>query len=363
MDGMTDESVVAPELSRRHANDAAQESGVRSGGSATADGREPIAEFLFGTVRDRAAIAATAIAVPVVGASVKGERWTVRGPVVVEERGGMLLRRAPGYSLGVLRVPLGESADLESRVAAAYSLMFEELAKSPHLVLSRIWNYLPRINEGEGDDERYVRFCVGRAQAMEAALPESRYPTATCVGIEGEDFVVGFLAADRTVHHLENPRQVSAFRYPRIYGRKSPAFARGSLVQDGNQALLFLGGTASIRGSASLFPHDVDAQCVEAMRNIEALLDRAGRQVSLRSALRPKMLRVYLRDQDHADVVQNRVRDRFGDEVALLLLRADLCRKELLLEIDGVFAATIDETHRQERGRCEVGIDVVAGAC
>lgn len=360
--GATIESVVARKLARSSTGGAASEGAVRPRGCSTADGQESLADFVFGTVPDVGGLAVTPISVPVVGASASSERWTVRGPVVVEERGGMLLRRAPGAMLGVLRVPFGESLDLESRVAASYRFIFKELARFPQLALSRMWNYLPRINEGEGDDECYVRFCVGRALAMEAALPESRYPTATCVGVDGEHLVVTFLATDRTVHHLENPRQVSAFHYPRIYGRKSPAFARASLVEDGNQALLFLGGTASIRGSASLFPQDVDAQCLEAMRNIEALLDRAGRQLSLRSVLRPKVLRVYLREQGHAGVVQSHLRDRFGSEVPLLLLHADLCRKELLLEIDGVFAATIDETHRMESRRSDVGIDVVAGA-
>src|SRR3990167_905899 len=141
--GTTIESVVARRLARPSTGGAESDGAVRSRGCPTADGREPLAGFLFGTVPDVGGLAATPIAVPVVGASASWERWMVRGPVVVEERGGMLLRRAPGTMLGVLRVPLGESADLESRVAAAYRVIFEELARSPQLALSRMWNYLP----------------------------------------------------------------------------------------------------------------------------------------------------------------------------------------------------------------------------
>ena len=34
----------------------------------------------------------------------------------------------------------------------------------------RLWNYLDAINLGDGDDERYRRFCDGRARGMITAV-------------------------------------------------------------------------------------------------------------------------------------------------------------------------------------------------
>ena len=35
----------------------------------------------------------------------------------------------------------------------------------PHLI--RVWNYMPDINRGEGEQERYKQFCLGRLDAFD----------------------------------------------------------------------------------------------------------------------------------------------------------------------------------------------------
>ena len=97
----------------------------------------------------------------------------------------------------------------------------------PHLL--RSWNYLDAITEGEGDAERYRRFCVGRAAGL-GEVQIGTLPAATAIGrCDGvRTLQVYWLAARRPGTPVENPRQVSAYRYPRQYGPQSPSFARAA---------------------------------------------------------------------------------------------------------------------------------------
>ena len=99
----------------------------------------------------------------------------------------------------------------------------------PHLI--RAWNYLPAINDGSGDRERYRRFCLGRARALEAADVSGQSLCAgTAIGGEEPMLRIYGLFGTRPGVNIENPRQISAYRYPRCYGPRSPSFARATAV-------------------------------------------------------------------------------------------------------------------------------------
>jgi len=67
--------------------------------------------------------------------------------------------------------------------------------------------------------------------------------------------------------------------------------------------------------------------------NAARLLDAAGSTSSL-GAMSP--LKVYVRHASDVQIVRELLCVRLGDEVPLLLLQGDVCRRELLLEIEGV---------------------------
>src|SRR5690606_13866131 len=72
---------------------------------------------------------------------------------------------------------------------------------------------------------------------------------------------------------VENPRQVSAYRYPRQYGPTPPAFAR-AMLSPAKQ--LLVSGTASVVGHASHHVGDAAAQLDETARNLDSLMRTAG---------------------------------------------------------------------------------------
>jgi chorismate lyase/3-hydroxybenzoate synthase len=149
------------------------------------------------------------------------------------------------------------------------------------------------------------------------------------------------LAGRKPGLQIENPRQLSASLYPPRYGLRSPMFARAALVPNGRGAQLLVSGTASIVGHESLHIGDPEAQLEETARNFEALVEAAMKADSggpRASRVRLESLKVYLRNrEDYARLIP-RIRRLFAVEAQPLVLRADICRRELLVEIEGTYA-------------------------
>ena len=223
---------------------------------------------------------------------------------------------------------------------AAYRGLLRFHAQSPFRHVWRVWNFITAINEGEGDEERYRLFCLGRARALaaaHAASPDIVYPAASAVGkpTGARTLQVCWLAGRNPGETLENPRQVSAYDYPRRYGPAAPSFSRAMLTP---HPMLLISGTASIVGHASVHPGDAAAQLEETLANLDGLLRQAHARAGLGSArLGPESLvKVYLRNGTDTAAIESRLRERLGQEVPFLVVAADICRSELLLEIEVV---------------------------
>jgi chorismate lyase / 3-hydroxybenzoate synthase len=135
------------------------------------------------------------------------------------------------------------------------------------------------------------------------------------------------------VRHVENPRQVSAYHYPQRYGPRAPTFSRAALAEAGDGRLgLFISGTASIVGHESVHPGDVRAQVRETLANLQAVLANASSKSTVRWSLRDVQGVVYVRHaHDYEAVV-----DALGrDAGEMVFLHADICRRELDVEIEG----------------------------
>jgi enamine deaminase RidA (YjgF/YER057c/UK114 family) len=226
---------------------------------------------------------------------------------------------------------------MEGAAEDAYTQLFDLLAErgQPHLL--RLWNYMARINEVAGELERYRQFNVGRQRAFMAARRSAFVgaPAACALGTERGPLTLHFLAGEVAPRAVENPRQVSAYRYPSVYGPSSPTFSRAALADvGGGREALFISGTASIVGHATLHAGDVRAQAEEAMNNIDALLQSAAQQ-GARAAhgLGTLDCTVYLRHASDLPTVREVIARRTGAHRAIYL-RADICRSDLLMEIE-----------------------------
>jgi chorismate lyase/3-hydroxybenzoate synthase len=248
-----------------------------------------------------------------------------------------------------LHLHLDESAPdaLASLTAAAYRRLFAaaRVRGYPHPL--RIWNYFPAINQEVGGLERYRAFCVGRHAALRAERAElaTHLPAASAIGTREPGLRLYALAAREAGRQIENPRQVSAFHYPAQYGPQSPSFSRAILKHWGERDdHLYISGTASVVGHASQHL-DPMAQLDETLLNLEALIAQANRRTP--APLHPALFRVYARSDLDPTPVRERIARAFGPDIPLLLLRADICRQDLLIEIEGL-ATSATTRHRQD---------------
>jgi chorismate lyase/3-hydroxybenzoate synthase len=260
------------------------------------------------------------------------EIWRSRGSITHGTDGALRWASDGDYTFLALEIGEADHGGIAATTQAAYALLsrWRQASVTPHFL--RLWNYLDAINAGEGDDERYRQFCSGRAVGMDAAFAAT-YPAATAIGVRDGRRVLQIyaLAARLPGSAVENPRQLNAWRYPRQYGPAAPGFARGMRAPTPS-AQLYISGTAAIVGHASHHAEDASAQLDETLANLDALLAAAGNRTSLGAG---SLLKVYLRRAADEAAVHAGLRARLGKAANLLLLHGDICRRELLLEIDG----------------------------
>lgn len=267
------------------------------------------------------------------------EVWRAGGAVVHGHDGDLRWAEDGALLFGALEIDEGE-AGLEAASAQAYARMTAAVRARGYPHLLRTWNYLDAITVGEGDDERYRRFCLGRANGL-GMFDTATLPAATAIGrVDGvRTLQVYWLAARTPGTALENPRQVSAYRYPRQYGPQPPSFARAMLPSSPHMPLL-LSGTASVVGHESRHHGRIAAQVEETFANFDALIAAArARRPELPARFGPgSRLKVYVRDAAALPEVAALLDTRLGAEVPRVLLHAAVCRRELEVEIDGVHA-------------------------
>lgn len=235
--------------------------------------------------------------------------------------------------------------DIEQATARAYRDLLEQVRPSSHPYLLRIWNYFSAINKGHGDKERYRGFCVGRSQSVDGQF-NTPPPAATAIGTDSNatavpHFQLIALCSNQAARTLENPRQTPAWRYPREYGPVPPGFSRGIILdEDTESPRLLASGTASIVGHVSQHIGEVAGQLGESLANLQALLDEGSKQSGRDFYLSDcEALRVYLRKPEDLAVAESMITAAGIDRDRVLYLRGDICRRELDVELEGVFVA------------------------
>ena len=219
----------------------------------------------------------------------------------------------------------------------------------------RTWLYLGDIVGSEGETQRYKELNRARtdfyqgirfgANLTPPGWDRTVYPASTGIGTEGNDVVMSGIALvsyrnDVVLLPLENPQQTSAFDYGHQFGPKSPKFARAMAIVTGNLATIFVSGTASITHSETQFIGDVEGQTRQTLDNIAALIGednfRQHGMPALGATLEDLGLaRVYIKRQEDYAKTKAVCQERLGDLPTVYAV-ADVCRPELLVEIEGI---------------------------
>jgi len=267
------------------------------------------------------------------------EVWIARRIVATGNDGG--IRFAADDHEIIAHIEAVEDSDVAQCVEATYLRLIATVVGCGFSHLVRFWNFIPQLNQGVGDAERYKQFCIGRGRALQPFA--TRYmapPAASCVGRVPGAISICVLASKSAALSCENPRQISAFRYPRRYGPVAPEFSRSMILQRPEEDLLLAAGTASIVGHETRHVGDPVAQTRETLANLHAVVQRANeRRLSAAHfpTYAPANLRVYVRSAEDAPAIRSAVESFIAPAVRPLYAVADICRADLLVEIEGAW--------------------------
>lgn len=219
----------------------------------------------------------------------------------------------------------------------------------------RTWFYLGSITGREGRTQRYKELNRARtdfyrgiqfySSLLAAASPHAVYPASTGIGASGNGLVIGCTALlterdDVFLVPLENPQQTPAYKYHSRYSPQSPKFSRAIALVTPDYVTTWVSGTASIVDSESKYAGQIEKQTEQTIDNIEKLISpdnfRAqavpGAGASLQEMAK---LRVYIKRHEDYAKCREVCERRFG-AVPTIYAVADVCRPELLVEIEGV---------------------------
>jgi chorismate lyase/3-hydroxybenzoate synthase len=285
------------------------------------------------------------IPVPQLNKETLVEIWTSSTPVATGEQDGIAYAANDQALVGVFRLAESPGQLVDVITHNAYSDILRFVKQKGYPDLLRVWNYLSDINDQQDDLERYRRFCIGRFNAFSEFGTgfEQALRAATAAGLHSPGLFIYFLAARGTSQPIENPRQLNPYHYPPQYSPRSPSFSRAVVKDWGPHRQLFISGTGSIVEHQSLHAGDVAAQLTEILRNIDTLVQHAASVsgTDFRDKCTTSIFKAYLRHAADLPLIREHLPHALGEGTPVLLLNADLCRKELLMEIEGMYSQPV----------------------
>jgi enamine deaminase RidA (YjgF/YER057c/UK114 family) len=135
--------------------------------------------------------------------------------------------------------------------------------------------------------------------------------------------IAGEAGSRPVIKQLTNTAQLDAFRY-------GSAFSRGAVIQEPDVSLIEVSGTASIdRSGKSQFVGEIRGQINCTFDRIETLIAQEGAGLKDITAAT-----VFVKRPEYAEIFREMARERGLEEFPAVCLVADVCREELLFEID-----------------------------
>lgn len=211
----------------------------------------------------------------------------------------------------------------------------------------RQWNYIPGILEIRPIDGRnlqhYQVFNEIRQKYYATSVFIDGYPAATGIGTRNGNFDLDFFAIKSSSMiqkiGLSNPKQHNAYEYHQQFlvgdassgqTKKTPLFERAKILKTKEGTTIFISGTASIVGEETIGIGDIKCQTEITINNMEELLLKMNGLQSKQFTY----LRAYIKEEQDFQMVRS-ICERSFPDVSISYLQADVCRENLLVEIEG----------------------------
>lgn len=275
-----------------------------------------------------------------------------------EQATWIVLQRGPVKM--IVTSGLGETTEttnilLQSNAAfrQLQNILIEEQMEFSDIV--RQWNYVEQITgnycHNSSTSQHYQIFNDVRSSFYQPASFKNGYPAATGIGIDCGGVIIDIIAAtfsdEKSVIAVKSPVQLDAFSYTREvlaennamhdFSRTTPKFERAKILNSSEILLIFISGTAAIKGQISTSQLSVEQQTEMTIQNILSLISRENllkHGIDNAEVATINYLRVYVKyNKDLAQVKYTCL--KYFPQMSILYVVADICRPELLVEIEG----------------------------
>ncbi|MFC2138722.1 PTS cellobiose transporter subunit IIC, partial [Bacteroidota bacterium] len=218
----------------------------------------------------------------------------------------------------------------------------------------RQWNYIEDIigfTTIDGKElQNYQILNDIRSQYYSKADFINGYPAATGIGMNVGGIILEFYGsnAQQEILPIKNSEQKDAYEYSQnvLIGnslniekkKSSPKFERAKYIKQQEYKKVFISGTASIKSEQTVGIEDVVTQTKVTIENIQNLISgrnlEANRILNNYSSINYSFIRVYVKRPEEMEKVKN-ICDGAFPGIQINYLVADICRENLLVEIEG----------------------------
>lgn len=207
----------------------------------------------------------------------------------------------------------------------------------------RQWNYIQGITVLNNGSQNYQEFNDARSLFYAKGNWTNGYPAATGIGTSRGGVMIEFSAIkDEEVPNkpIDNPLQVAAHNYSQdvldgkvieeLKERTTPKFERARILG----STIFISGTAAIKGENSNHSCNAVEQTAETMEIMDNLVSKENIPAPNNGSYY-RFLRVYVKNECDIPAVREYMGKHYPTAGKHYLV-ADICRPELLVEIEGL---------------------------
>jgi enamine deaminase RidA (YjgF/YER057c/UK114 family) len=222
--------------------------------------------------------------------------------------------------------------------------------------ITRQWNYVEDIvgvhETGQEHLQNYQVLNDIRSHYYAKSDFSNGYPAATGIGMNAGGLILEIFAMgdnhQECILPIKNPDQVDAYKYSEkvLVGdsyegnqiKTTPKFERAKFIGKPERGVVFISGTASIKNEVTIGEDDVVRQTQVTVENIARLIQSENLKengVNKLSVIpQYRYIRAYIKNKHDVKQVQAIISKHYG-EIPVLYLVADVCRDNLLVELEG----------------------------
>jgi len=219
----------------------------------------------------------------------------------------------------------------------------------------RQWNYIEQITKTIDQDhstsQHYQIFNDVRSKFYQQSNFRNGFPAATGIGMDSGGIIIDIIAVkfeeEGSIVAIKSPVQLDAYSYTKEvlaennfmndFCRTTPKFERAKVTTTHGNKWIFISGTAAIIGQSSLIEYTVEHQTEMTIQNILSListdnLQKNGFETNKKASV--SYLRVYVKFTSDIQQVRS-ICLKYFPQIPISFVVADICRPELLVEIEG----------------------------